>query len=255
MQEHIWEREYRKPKLVTGGNEPQASVKEFLRWVRRGDDSADDSVESRRDAGLGLKRLAAPLENLSVLDLGCGNGKNSNHICTLDASNRAVGIDISETALAEARANAYEMEVEKQVQYFKHSIGDKLPFSDESFDIILDVTSSNSLNEKERAIFLAEIHRTLKPGGYVFVRALCKDGDTNAQNLIKMNPGPEKDTYIMPGLGLTERVFSKEDFSWAYTGAGFDIQYLDKETHYTKFAGRSYKRNFWIAYLQKKQRS
>ncbi|MDB5258826.1 MAG: SmtA2, SAM-dependent methyltransferase [Candidatus Taylorbacteria bacterium] len=252
MQEHIWEREYRKPKLVTGGNEPQASVKEFLRWIRRGEPGNDGDLAK---SGLGPKRLPFPLEKISILDLGCGNGKNSNYICTLDISNRAVGIDISETALNEARAQAYGMEVEEQSQYFKHSIGEKLPFPDASFDIALDVTSSNSLNEKERATYLAEVHRALKPGGYLFVRALCKDGDANAQNLIKMNPGPEKDTYILPGLGLTERVFSKEDFSWVYAGAGFDILYLDKETHYTKFAGRSYKRNFWIAYLQKKQRS
>jgi SAM-dependent methyltransferase len=231
MQERVWENEYRKPKLVTGGTEPQTSVKDFLRWLRR--------------------EQEVPLKNLHVIDLGCGNGKNSNYICDLNMTNTAVGIDISETALAEARTNAYDSEVEEQTQYIKHSIGNPLPFPDGSFNLALDVTSSNSLNEKERATFLSEVHRILEPKSYIFTRALCKDADTNAQTLLKNNPGPEKDTYIMPELGLTERVFSKADFIATYSPL-FEILHLEKETHYTKFNGRSYKRNFWIAYLRRK---
>ncbi|MEY2664775.1 MAG: hypothetical protein RIT04_583 [Candidatus Parcubacteria bacterium] len=246
MQEHVWENEYQKRRLVSGSIEPQASVKDFLRWLRR-------------ERGI-------PLEHLRVLDLGCGNGKNSNYICSLDMTNRAIGIDISETALTEARSHAYDMEVEEQVSFSKHSIGSSFPFQNESFDIVLDVTSSNSLNEKERTIYMSETARVLKgasaspkdptntTGGYFFVRALCKDGDTNAQHLLKMNPGPERDTYRMPELGLIERVFSREDFIETYTGGAaplFTLHHIEKETHYTKFAGRSYKRNFWIAYLQK----
>jgi SAM-dependent methyltransferase len=239
MQEHIWEREYQKPKLVTGrGTEPQASVKDFLRWLRRGDSAIPGSP-------------IRELENLSVLNLGCGNGKNSNYICSLDATNRAVGVEISETALGEARTHAHEMHVATQTTYLKHSIGVALPFPDESFGLALDVTSSNSLNEAERAIYLTEVQRALKPTGFLFVRALCKDGDTNAQNLLKSNPGPERDTYILPDVGLTERIFSREDFIATYSHL-FHILHLEKETHYTRFGGRSYKRNFWLAYLQKK---
>jgi SAM-dependent methyltransferase len=246
MQKNVWEHEYRNPRLVSGSREPQSSVKDFLRFLRR-------------ERGIAL-------ENLRVLDLGCGNGKNANYIAGLDDTNSVVGIDISETALAEARANANAVG-SQSAEYFLHNMGEVLPFPDDSFDIVLDVTSSNSLSEAERAIYLAETHRILKSphlhlhsqtasgngspsGGYLFVRALCKDGDKNAAALLKSDPGPEKDTYIMPGLGLVERVFSREDLLATY--ANFDLIHLEKETHYTKFAGRSYKRNFWIAYLQKK---
>ena len=87
------------------------------------------------------------------------------------------------------------------------------------------------------------------------MRTLCKDGDKNAAALVESNPGREKDTYILPGVGLTERVFSREDFIAEYvnsaSSATFELFHLEKETHYTKFNGRSYKRNFWVAYLQK----
>ncbi len=228
MQEKVWENEYKKPKLVTMGNEPQVAVKDFLRWLRREQNT--------------------PLENLRVVDLGCGNGKNANYIAGLDPTNTAVGIDISETALAHARMYAPST---KNATFIKQSIGAPLPFPDTSFSVALDVTSSNSLNEAERATYLKETHRILTPGGFFFVRALSKDGDMNAKTLLKTNPGPEKDTYIMPEFGLVERVFSKEDFIATYSPF-FEIIDLKKETHYTKFAGRLYKRNFWIAYLQKK---
>jgi SAM-dependent methyltransferase len=228
MQEKIWENEYRNPKLVTMGNEPQAAVKDFLRWLRREQNT--------------------PLEHLRVLDLGCGNGKNTNYIAGLDPTNEAVGIEISETALSHARMYAPST---KNATYLKQSIGVVFPFPDNSFSVALDVTSSNSLNENERAVYLKETQRVLKPGGFFFVRGLCKDADTHAKTLLKTNPGPEKDTYIMPEFGLIERVFSKEDFIATYSPF-FEILELKKETHYTKFSGRLYKRNFWIAYLQKR---
>jgi SAM-dependent methyltransferase len=235
MQKKVWENEYQNHRLVTGSQEPQSSVKEFLRWLRR--------------------EQNMPLENIRVLDLGCGNGKNSNYIAELDFGNNVVGVDISETALKQARVRAHELEEQEkiganQVTFENRSIGEVFPFADHSFDLALDVTSSNSLSEKERELFIKETHRVLKPGGYFFIRNLCKDGDKNAAALIVSNPGPEKDTYIMPEIGLTERTFSRADFIAAYSPK-FKILKMDKETHYTKFGGRSYKRNFWVAYGQK----
>ena len=130
-------------------------------------------------------------------------------------------------------------------------MGQLLEFENNSFDLIIDVTSSNSLNENERQIYVQEAHRVLKSGGNFFVKTLCKDGDHNAKNLIKLSPGPEVDTYIMPEIGLTERVWSKEDFV-SYYSRYFIIEKLEKKTNYSRFNGRSYKRNFWLAYMSKK---
>jgi SAM-dependent methyltransferase len=224
MQEHIWEKEYRKPQLVTLSTEPAQSFKDFVRFLRR-----DQKLE---------------LSNLNILDLGCGNTKNSFYLSEQGVNNKIVGIDISETALKYAR------ELAPEGHFIKQSIGVALPFPDTSFDIILDVTSSNSLSESEREVYLKEIQRLLKPNGFLFIRALCKDGDKNAQNLIKEFPGKEKDTYVMPDFGLTERVFSKDDLVAMYSHLG-EMLYLEKETHYTKFNGRSYKRNFWVGCWRK----
>lgn len=224
MQENIWENEYQNPKLVSLSDEPIKCLKDFVRFLRK-----DKKIE---------------LSNLNILDLGCGNGKNSIYISEQGENNKIFGIDISETAIKIAK------QTYPQGNFIKGSIGNSFPFPDSNFDIILDITSSNSLSEKERGIYLKEISRVIKPTGYLFVRTLCKDGDTNAKNLLKSNPGIEKDTYTMPELGLTERVFSKEDLLATYSPF-FELLYLKKETHYTKFGGRSYKRNFWVGTWRK----
>ena len=231
MQENVWENEYKKPKLVTLSDEPAKCVKDFSRFLRR-----DQKVD---------------LNNKKILDLGYGNGKNSFYIADQGLGNEIIGIDISETALNYARKISKEKNIRSV--FYKQSIGVKFPFEDESFDIVLDITSSNSLTESERKVYLNETYRVLKSAGFLFVRALCKNGDKNAQTLLKTNPGKEKDTYIMPELGLTERVFSKEDFISFYSDSKkFELLYFKKETHYTKFNGKLYKRNFWVSAWRKR---
>lgn len=225
-QTEAWEKEYRNPKLVTGKAEPQNDVKRYLKYLK--------------------KEEKVTFEGLHALDLGCGTGRNSNHLASLGAV--VTGFEISSTALMVAKERAVEDSL--KVDYQKQSIGEAYPLEDESFDLVLDITSSNSLNEKEREVYLAETHRIIRPGGYFFVRALCKDGDSNAKELLKNSRGYEYDTYINREMGLTERVFSKEDFIATYSKY-FNITKLDKKTGYAHFNGRIYKRNYWLAYMKK----
>ncbi|MBI2120194.1 MAG: class I SAM-dependent methyltransferase [Parcubacteria group bacterium] len=226
MQDIVWEREYRNPQLVTKGGKPQNDTLRFFTFLK--------------------KEEGVTLEGLRVLDLGCGTGRNANYLAEL--GNTVTGFEISGTAIELARARAKSSGV--AAEYFYHDIGAKYPFGDSTFDLILDVTSSNSLNEKEREIYLAETHRVLKLGGYFFVKTLCKDGDQNAKALLKKSPGPEPDTYINTHMGLTERVFSEQDFRSIYSKY-FHILRLEKKTSYTRFKNQSYKRNFWLAYMKK----
>jgi len=230
-QEKEWEREYRTRKLVTLGEKPGADLMDFLRFLRR--------------------KQKVDFAGLHILDLGAGAGKNAEHLAGEGA--HVIGYEISETALELARARAKDIPLTLggSLAYEKRDIGSPYPLADSSIDAILDVTSSNSLDEAGRAICISESARVLKSGGWMFVRALCKDGDDNAKNLLKMSPGAEKDTYVMPEIGITERVWTREDFIAAYSPF-FEIAQLEKKTNYSQIAGRSYKRNFWLAYLRKK---
>ena len=225
-QDTAWENEYKNPKLVTKDDAPQKDVLRFLKFLKK-----EEGIE---------------LKNLTILDLGSGTGRNANYLAKL--GNLVTGLEISPTAINLAGSRAKKIKV--KVDYQLRSMGSIYPFDNEMFDLALDITSSNSLDKKERDIYLSEVHRVLKKNGYFFVKGLCKDGDKNAKALLKKNPGPEPDTYINKDMNLIERIFSHQDFIDSYSKY-FKIIKLTKKTNYTKFKGQSYKRNFWLAYMKK----
>lgn len=220
---------------MTGGDKPQADVLHFFKYLKK--------VEKYK------------IEDRNVLDLGSGTGRNSNYLA--EKGNSVIGIEISPTALEIATQRAEKANLD--VDYRLGDIGSKYDIQDNCIDIILDVTSSNALNEKGREIYLKEMHRVLKggldspkhiEGGYVFVRALCKDGNANVKNLLKNSQGKEYDTYYIKEMDLTERVFSRKDIIDMYSKY-FKILKLEKKTSYPKMDGRIYKRDYWLMYLKK----
>jgi SAM-dependent methyltransferase len=225
-QGNTWEKEYRNPLFVTKNDGPQADTLRFLKFLK--------------------KEQKYKIEDKNILDLGCGTGRNSNYLA--ERSNNVIGIEISKTAIDLAKTRAKNLGV--VVDYKMGDIGNNYEIENNSIDLVLDVTSSNSLDEAGRDIYLNEVNRVLKNGGYFFVRALAKDGNKNVKNLLKISPGKEYDTYIIKEIGLTERVFSREDFIKTYNKY-FKILKLEKKTSYTTFNNRIYKRDYWLAYLQK----
>ncbi len=224
-QEKEWEAEYRDSSFLTKENEPQNDVARFVKFLRK-----SEKID---------------LENLKVLDLGSGVGRNSFYFSEMGAE--ALGFEISDTAIGIAKN--FALSAGRRITYKKQNIGQAFPLPDDWADIALDVTSSNSLTEAEREIYLSETARVLKPCGYFLVKALCKDADDNAKNLLKNSPGPEKDTYILPETHITERVWTMQDFVATYEKY-FTILHLEKKQSYTRMNGRLFKRNFWIAYCR-----
>ncbi|TSC69946.1 MAG: Alternative oxidase/tellurite resistance protein TehB [Parcubacteria group bacterium Gr01-1014_46] len=238
-QELVWDREYRNSKLLTKENKPQSDVVRFVKYLKKNSPKWNE----------GFRQSEASATTAQVLDLGSGAGRNSFYFAELGAS--VIGLEISKTAIEIAEGYIKNQNgLTYDISYVKQSIGEKFPVENDSVDIVLDVTSSNSLTEAEREIYLSESNRVLKPGGYFFVKALCLEGDSNAKFLVKNYSGKEKDTYTMPELGLTERVWSKEDFIKTYEKY-FKIFSLERKTSYPRMNNRSYKRNFWIAYMTK----
>jgi len=225
-QQQTWETEYNRPQLLKLSDRPRNDLKDYLKFLRKSE--------------------KVVVKDLNILDLGSGNGKNSIYLAEL--GNQVAGLDISPTAVAmsQAAAKAKNIKIDFQVG----NIGQAYNLPTAGYDLVIDVMSSNSLHESERDIYLSEVARVLKSGGYFFVRALCKDGDKHAKNLLTTSPGTEYDTYIIPDMHLVERVFSKEDFIKTYSQY-FQIQKLLQKTNYVKFKGQSYKRNYWLVYMKK----
>lgn len=230
-QERAWNEEYKAQKLLSPSNIPQGDVVRFLRWLKK----------EKKKSGAPLE-----MEGLRVLDLGSGTGRNAYYFAEQDAI--VIGYEFSDNALALARKVARHGEV--SITYEKQDIGRPYPLEDESIDLALDVTSSNSLSDLGREVCVKELHRVLVPGGQLFLRALSFEGDAHAKELVKRYPGPDPDTYIHPDLGIVEKVFSRETLQKTY-GPYFTINKLEKVQHYATVAGRKYKRSYFIAYMEK----
>lgn len=223
-----WESEYKSPKLMTGTHKPQKDFLRFLGWIKN---------NKHVDLHSGIR----------VLDLGCGEGRNSFHMAEYyDAE--VFGYDFSAHAIEKAK----KIHQHPRIQFSKRNIAKDLPLPDASIDIIMDVTASHALNERERKNYLRECARILKPDGYMYVRTLAKEGDKNAQNLVKEFPGGEYDTYKHPELGVTERIFSGPDFKNVYN-EHLEVVRMERKTGYQRWGSQSYKRNYWNVYIKSKE--
>jgi SAM-dependent methyltransferase len=97
-----------------------------------------------------------------VLDLGCGLGVEVAAMVGLGFE--ATGIDLSEVAIARARA------AHPAASFV---VGDvrSLPFAAESFDVLLDRGCLHYLSAEDRPRHEAEAWRVLRPGGHLLLRA------------------------------------------------------------------------------------
>ena len=103
-----------------------------------------------------------PLEDSKVLDIGCGSGRLLVRMSLLGArSEDLAGVDLLEHEVDKARALAPHID-------FRVGDGTKLPFEDQSFDLVTTFTTFSSMRVDEtRRAAAGEIRRVLRPGGAV----------------------------------------------------------------------------------------
>ncbi|HET7480691.1 MAG TPA: class I SAM-dependent methyltransferase [Rubrobacteraceae bacterium] len=119
----------------------------------------------------------------AVLDAGCGRGLMLIGAAKRLIGGRAVGVDIwrkrkqsgngPEAALANARIEG----VEERIEVVEADL-QKLPFEDDSFDVILSSLVLHNIPEREgRAAALLALARTLKPGGRIAILDIWDTGE------------------------------------------------------------------------------
>jgi SAM-dependent methyltransferase len=113
-----------------------------------------------------LEQLVA-LDGRDVLDVGCGGGALVRELVARGA--RAVGLEISEQQLGDARASG--------IGRFVVGRAEDLPLHDDSLDVVLFMRSLHHVPQPEMVPALAASERVLRPGGLVFVAEPLAEGD------------------------------------------------------------------------------
>ena len=108
--------------------------------------------------------MSQDLKNKRVLDFGCGSGSNSIILANLGAI--VYGFDISYESLKIAKEKARKYGVAKRV-YFSQSVGEKLCFKDQSFDLIF---GSDILHHLDIGPSISEMRRVLRKGGWGYFK-------------------------------------------------------------------------------------
>ena len=114
-----------------------------------------------------LKGRLAP--GMSLLDAGCGNGRNL--IYFMQNGYSVYGVDHSSDAITQIRALAAELAPKLPADNFRVESVDNLSFENESFDVVLSSAVLHfAKNEDHWHAMVREMWRVLKPGGIFFAR-------------------------------------------------------------------------------------
>ena len=121
-----------------------------------------------------------------ILDVGVGTGHMAFDMAKArNGDNEIVGIDISDDMLNTCRERCADL---PNVSFQMADLYG-LPFSEESFDVVLSVQVFEYLEDVQKA--LLELHRVLKPGGRLILR------DTDWGTLIWESGNPERMRHML----------------------------------------------------------
>lgn len=183
----FWDLEYKNADHLKLSTDHSEDLEKFTRYV----------IRAKRGPILGVGQ--------SVLDVGCGNGRNLIFLAR-EFAMRGVGYDISTSAIDIANGASKGFDL----TYAARSIAGHLDLPDNSQSLVIDMMTSHFLSAPERMMLRDEIHRVLMPGGFMFMKTFLADGDLHTRRLLRESPGKEAGSYIHPVIGVDEFVYDEE---------------------------------------------
>lgn len=168
-----------------------------------------------------MKSLLTIEPGMKILDVGCGTG---NFTVELAAGEdvQVVGIDTADGMLEVAR----EKTQDKVNIDFKHMDVSSLAFEDETFDIVVALTSFEFMEDKQSAF--DEMWRVLKDGGQLVIGTISRSGDWGQ---LYMSAEFEKDPIYSQAefINLSELTQFKNEYVSSFGGSLFITPETDAE--------------------------
>lgn len=117
-----------------------------------------------------------------VLEIACNMATTS-----IDIAKRfnchIIGIDMDKSALSKAKQNVIKNNVSQLVD-IQQADASKLPFADNSFDVVINEAMLTMYADKAKARLLNEYFRVLKPGGRLLTHDIMLVDPENSQNVM-----------------------------------------------------------------------
>ncbi len=140
-------------------------------------------------------------KGLKVLDIACGEGYGS-HLLTKWGAKEVVGVDVSESAISEARKNFKE----KNISFLVSDAKDLKGIEDETFDMVVSFETIEHIDPPEE--FLKEIVRVSKSGAIYVIS--CPNDYFYYPNKNQGNPFHKKKFHFKEFTELTEKVLGNK---------------------------------------------
>ena len=144
-----------------------------------------------------------------VLDAGCGNGKSA--VWLAERGFSVVGVDLSPTAIAQARRRAHRHGVETRTTFLDRALPDEIeltrpepPLEQDSFDLVLERAFLQHLGHGRRLSQTVELlHRLTKPNGLFYSLMIAAEGASGYGGIVRWNEGEIRDA-LEPCFRLEE---------------------------------------------------
>jgi ubiquinone/menaquinone biosynthesis C-methylase UbiE len=222
----FWDKEYKNADHLKLSTDHSEDLEKFTRYIIR------------------QKRGDILTQGASVLDVGCGNGRNLIFLAR-EFGLMGTGYDISVSAIEQAKAASTEF----KMSYTARSIAGQIDVPDNSQSLVLDMMTSHFLNKKEREFLRDEIYRVLIPGGFMFMKTFLADEDLHTRRLLRDFPGKEPGAYVHPVIGVDEYVYWEEDLV-DFLSKKFIVHKIYK-SHKHVLKGKARKRRTVSIYVEK----
>ncbi len=191
-----------------------------------------------------------------LLDLGAGNFRNSIWAVKEAGFENAVGVEFSDSGVRLGNKAITANSLEAKIKVLHQSVGEKIDYLDESFDVAIDMMVMHSLNLDDRKAMANELQRLLKPDGYFVFYTIAglmefENEKTAFGNLVERNPGPEAGSYRfqVDNDWITEKGFTKEEIESLFPE--FELLTLEPRVEFTPAFGDVFKRVYYYGVMRK----
>jgi ubiquinone/menaquinone biosynthesis C-methylase UbiE len=218
-QRKIWRDEHIKQKTFTRihSEKPSGPIPDFIKFI---------------------KEQGFIPNKTSIIDIGCGKGRNS--ICLASQGFNVTGVDFAPEAIKEARKRAEEI---RNIRFENLDISKNWPYKNDSFEIIIDCFSTMCIPLKGRQNAISESFRVLKTKGYFLFYAIGRT------SLVDKSPGPEINSAIFPRTGKFEKQYEESEIRNEYRN--FKIISLEKNVGNDVIEGKEFIYPLWVGIFQK----